>query len=90
MAAILVFIVFVVIGDAINMGISSVVERYSENASLFTFLAMFVGVFIVAWQLAVRFTERYHMPSAQSATPSTRPEAKSREQNAAAPVSVGR
>jgi hypothetical protein len=90
MAAILVFIVFVVIGDAINMGISSVVERYSENASLFTFLAMFVGVFIVAWQLAVRVTERYLITPAQPEKSSARSEAKSREQNAAAPVSVSR
>ena len=75
MTVILVFIVFVAIGDAINIGISSVVERYSENASLFAFLAMFVVVFIIAWQLAVRITERY-------LTTSTRPEAKSREQDA--------
>ena len=59
MAVILVFIGFVIVGDAINMGISSIVERYSENGSLMTFLALFVGVFIVAWQLAVLVTERY-------------------------------
>jgi hypothetical protein len=51
---------------------------------------MFVGVFIVAWQLAVRVTERYLITPAQPEKPSTRSEAKSREQNAAAPVSVSR
>jgi hypothetical protein len=69
MAVILVFIGFVIIGDAINMGISSVVERYSENGSLMTFLALFVGVFIVAWQLAVWVTERYIIRTPQVEEP---------------------
>jgi hypothetical protein len=59
MSVILVFLVFVVIGDAVAIGISSVVERFSQPASLLVFLGLFVLVFWIAWLLAVRFTERY-------------------------------
>jgi hypothetical protein len=34
------------------------VEQFSEVASLALFFAMFAGVFLVAWQLAVRITDR--------------------------------
>jgi hypothetical protein len=59
MSVILVFVAFVLIGDAVAFGIASIVERFSESASLIVFLALFVLVFWVGWQLAVRVTERY-------------------------------
>jgi hypothetical protein len=59
MSVILVFLVFVVLGDAIAVGISAVVEQFSHSASLFVFLALFVAVFWIGWVLAVRVTERY-------------------------------
>jgi hypothetical protein len=59
MSVILIFVVFVVVGDIIALGISSLVERLSETASLFVFLALFIGVFIVAWCSALHITERY-------------------------------
>ena len=59
MSVILVFVAFVLIGDAAAVGVSSVVERFSEPASLMVFFALFVLVFWVSWMLAVRVAERY-------------------------------
>jgi hypothetical protein len=59
MTVILVFIAFVFVGDAIALGISAIVENFSETASLLVFLGLFIGVFIVSWLLAVKVTERY-------------------------------
>ena len=61
MSVILVFVVFVLIGDAAAVGVSSVVERFSEPASLMVFFALFVLVFWISWMLAVRVTERYFL-----------------------------
>ena len=59
MSVILVFVGFVIVGDAIAIGISTVVERYSHSASLLVFFTLFITVFWISWQLAVRITERY-------------------------------
>ena len=59
MLVILVFIAFVVVGDTIAIGVSSVVEQFSKTSSLFVFLALFVAVFVAAWEAAVYVTERY-------------------------------
>lgn len=59
MTVILVFIVFVLVGDAFAVMISAAVEHISQSASLMVFFALFAGVFWAAWQLAVRVTERY-------------------------------
>jgi hypothetical protein len=59
MSVILVFLAFVVVGDVIAIGISSLVEQFSETASLLAFLAMFIAVFVAAWHAAVYVTERY-------------------------------
>ena len=59
MLVIAVFTVFVVLGDAVAIGISSLIEEFSKTASLFAFLGMFVLVFGIAWPMAVRVTERY-------------------------------
>jgi lipopolysaccharide export LptBFGC system permease protein LptF len=59
MSVILVFVVFVIIGDSIAVAIASYVERFSEMASLLVFFALFIFVFWIAWKQAVRITERY-------------------------------
>ncbi|HEY5608576.1 MAG TPA: hypothetical protein VIM38_09595 [Alphaproteobacteria bacterium] len=59
MSVVLVFVAFVLIGDSIAVGIASIVERYSETASLLVFFALFILVFRVGWLSAVRVTERY-------------------------------
>ena len=59
MIVILIFIGFVLVGDVAAVLIASMVEPFSQFASLLVFLGLFVGVFWVAWLLAVRVTERY-------------------------------
>ena len=59
MSVILVFIVFVLVGDTAAIGISYLFERVSNFASLLVFLGLFILVFGVAWKLAVLVTERY-------------------------------
>jgi len=63
MSAILIFIIFVVIGDTAAIGISYLFERVSQGASLLVFFILFAGVFYVAWKLAVFVTERYILRS---------------------------
>jgi hypothetical protein len=59
MSVILVFVLFVLIGDVAAVGISYEFERVSNFVSLMVFLGLFMVVFGVAWKLAVAFTERY-------------------------------
>jgi hypothetical protein len=59
MSVILIFVLFVLIGDAAAVGISYEFERVSNFVSLIVFFALFILVFGVAWHLAVRVTERY-------------------------------
>ena len=59
MSVILVFVLFVLIGDVAAVGISYEFERVSNFVSLLVFLGLFILVFGVAWKLAVYVTERY-------------------------------
>ena len=59
MSVILIYVVFVLIGDAIAVGIATMFERISEPASLLVFFALFILVFWLSWVAAVRVTERY-------------------------------
>jgi hypothetical protein len=59
MSVILVFVLFVVIGDTAAVAISYEFERISNFVSLLVFLGLFILVFGVAWKLAVLVTERY-------------------------------
>jgi lipopolysaccharide export LptBFGC system permease protein LptF len=59
MSVILIFVVFVMIGDTAAVFISYLFERVSNFTSLMVFLVLFALVFYVAWQLAVRVAERY-------------------------------
>jgi hypothetical protein len=58
MIVILIFLGFVLVGDIAAVLIASMVEPFSKFASLLVFLGLFIGVFCVAWLLAVRVTER--------------------------------
>ena len=64
MLVILVFIGFVLVGDAAAIFIASFFEQVSQFASLLVFLALFISVFVGAWLLAVRVVERFFMPAA--------------------------
>jgi hypothetical protein len=57
MALLTAFIVTVVIGDLIAIGIAEIVEYFSKPISLLVFLFLFIGIIPVAWRIAVRFTE---------------------------------
>ena len=59
MTVIVVFLAFVIVGDAAAVSISYLCERISNSASLMVFFALFGLVFYVAWKLAVIVTERY-------------------------------
>ena len=59
MTVIAIFVAFVLIGDTAAVGISYLFERVSTFTSLMVFFALFAVVFYVAWQLAVRVTERF-------------------------------
>jgi hypothetical protein len=59
MSVILVYVAFVIIGDSIAVAVATLIERYSEPASLLVFFALFILVFWIGWWLAVRVTERY-------------------------------
>jgi hypothetical protein len=66
MTLLFAFAVVVFIGDIITVGICAVVEHFSKPISLFVFLFLFMGVFPVAWKIAVRITEP-KTPANQSA-----------------------
>ena len=66
MSVIVVFLAFVLVGDAIAVGIATIVEQFSNTASLLVFLALFISVFIAAWHIAVYVTERYIVGQRQS------------------------
>ena len=51
------FIVTVLVGDLVAVGIAEIIEYFNETASLLVFLAMFVGMIPIAWRIAVRSTE---------------------------------
>lgn len=59
MTVILVYVAFVIIGDAAAVAISYMFERISDTVGLLVFFALFILVFWASWLLAVRITERY-------------------------------
>jgi uncharacterized membrane protein len=69
MVVILVFVGFVIIGQAGATMVSTMVEPFSKFGSLLVFFALFVVVFIAAWILAVRVTERFFTPNPEANRP---------------------
>ena len=59
------FVICVIVLNVIAIALCSIVERYSEFASLLAFLACFVGNFIIAWKVSLYLTERFLLPDAQ-------------------------
>ena len=57
MGLILVYIVFVLLGDLVAFGAGYIAHSWSEAASLPTFLTLFFLSFYVAWKISVRVTE---------------------------------
>jgi hypothetical protein len=65
MLAIVFFVLFSVILDAVAVGICALIEHSSEYASLLAFLGFFTVNFIFAWIAAVYVTERFFVSDAQ-------------------------
>jgi len=50
------FVLTVLLGDLIAVGIAEIVEYFSKPISLFVFLFLFVAIIPIAWRIAVRVT----------------------------------
>jgi hypothetical protein len=58
MALLFTFIICVIVGQSISVGLGLMVERYSTPyTGLLTFMASWFAMFWIAWRLAVRITE---------------------------------
>jgi len=58
MALLLMFIICVIVGQSISLGLGLMVERYSTPyTGLLTFMASWFVMFWIAWRLAIRITE---------------------------------
>jgi hypothetical protein len=63
MALLLMFIICVIVGQSISLGLGLMVERYSTPyTGLLTFMASWFVMFWIAWRLAVRITEPRSLP----------------------------
>jgi hypothetical protein len=57
MKLLLVFLITLVIGQAISIGLGLLVERHvSPYSGLVTFIASYFLMFVVAWRVSVRIT----------------------------------
>jgi len=63
MILLLTFAAIFLVGQATNVGIALVVEKFSESASLAVFFALFALVVVAGWQVAVRLTDRLFGPA---------------------------
>jgi hypothetical protein len=58
MTLLLTFIICLLIGQSLSIGLGLVVERYSTPyTGLVTFITSYFAVFWLAWRVAVRITE---------------------------------
>jgi hypothetical protein len=58
MTLLLTFIVCLLIGQSLSIGVGLLVERYSTpHTGLVTFIVCYFAMFWLAWRLAVRITE---------------------------------
>ena len=57
MSLLVVFIISVLIGQSLSIGLGLLVERYSTPyTGLLTFIGSYFAVFCLAWRLALRIT----------------------------------
>jgi hypothetical protein len=59
MSVIVIFAGLVVVGEFFAVLIAAGVEHISKTAGLLVFFALFAGVFVVSWILAVRIVEHH-------------------------------
>src|SRR5262245_60598216 len=60
MILLLTFATIFVVGQAMNVGLALIVERFSDSVSLALFFGLFAVVVVAGWQLAVRLTDRLY------------------------------
>lgn len=66
MTLLLTFIVCLLIGQSLSIGVGLMVERYTTPyTGLITFIACYFAMFWVAWRIAVRITEPRHRLAAE-------------------------
>ncbi len=66
MSLLVVFIISLLVGQSISIGVGLLVERYwNPHAGLVTFIGFYFAMFWLAWRFAVRLTR----PSARLASP---------------------
>src|SRR5215510_12283262 len=63
MILLLTFTAIFLVGQATNIGIALVVEKFSDSASLAVFFALFAVVVVAGWQVAVWLTDRLFGPA---------------------------
>jgi hypothetical protein len=64
----IVYVLIVVVGEAVVVGIGLTLDRTLAAASLPVSLTLFFGVLAFGWPLAVRWTEPKHAKRAKLAT----------------------
>lgn len=57
MGLIIVYVVLVLVGQTLSIGVGIAVDNFSKAAGLAAFLAMYFGMFVVCWKIAVRLTD---------------------------------
>jgi hypothetical protein len=58
LALIGIYLLVAVVGQAIGFGVSSVIERVVPWAGMPAFLAIFFGMLVIAWPIAVAVMDR--------------------------------
>jgi hypothetical protein len=61
MILLLAFIVAAVVGQAVNVAICIVIDKVAPGISFMVFFALYMGVFWLAWRIAVFVTEKEFM-----------------------------
>jgi hypothetical protein len=70
LALIGIYLAIALVGQAIGYGISSLVERTVPWAGMPVFLAVFFGMLVLAWPIAVAVMDWFHP---ETASPQVRP-----------------
>ena len=63
MILLLTFAAIFLVGQATNVGIALLIEKFSDSASLAVFFGLFAVVVVAGWQLAVWLTDRFYGPA---------------------------
>lgn len=51
------FVLTLLVGDLVAIGLAWTVKQFSKTLGLFVFLGLFLGIIPIAWRIAVHVTE---------------------------------